>query len=193
VRPSEPDQRLADTALLERITASDQHALAELYDRHSRLLFTLILRIVRDRAEAEEILQELFLAVWRKAASYNATLGSPVGWLVGLARNRAIDHLRTSGVRARTLESVEPPPGDVNPEEAASRNQERGRVRSALDTLPDEQRTLIEQAYFRGMSHSELAEAFALPLGTVKTRVRAGMQALRRQLGLAVAQQNANA
>jgi RNA polymerase sigma-70 factor (ECF subfamily) len=193
VRPSEPDQRLADTALLERITASDQHALAELYDRHSRLLFTLILRIVRDRAEAEEILQELFLAVWRKAASYNATLGSPVGWLVGLARNRAIDHLRTSGVRARTLESVEPPPGDVNPEEAASRNQERGRVRSALDTLPDEQRTLIEQAYFRGMSHSELAKAFALPLGTVKTRVRAGMQALRRQLGLAVAQQNANA
>ena len=193
MRPSEPDQRLADIALLERVVARDQHALAELYDRHGPLLFALIVRIVRDRAEAEEVLQEVFLAVWTKAASYNATLGSPVGWLVGLARNRGIDHLRTSGVRARTLERVEAPPGGDNPEEAASRNQERGRVRSALDTLPDEQRALIEQAYFRGMTQSELAEAFALPLGTVKTRVRAGMQALRRQLGISVAQQNFNA
>jgi len=193
VRPSEPDQQLADIALLERITASDQHALAELYDRHSRLLFTLIVRIVRDRAEAEEILQEVFLAVWRKAASYNAALGSPVGWLVRLARNRAIDHFRSSGVRARIHESVEAPHGEDNPEEAASRNQERGRVRSALDTLPDEQRALIEQAYFRGMTHSELAVAFILPLGTVKTRVRAGMQALRQQLGIGVAPQDANA
>lgn len=191
MRPSEPDLPLADIALLERITARDQHALAELYDRHSRLLFTLITRIVRDRAEAEEVLQEVFLAVWTKAATYNATLGSPVGWLVRLARNRAIDHFRTSAVRARTAESVAAPPIGDNPEQVASRNQERRRVRSALDTLPDEQRVLIEQAYFRGMTHSELAEAFALPLGTVKTRVRAGMQALRQQLGIAVAQQDA--
>ena len=193
MRPSDPDQHLADIALLERITARDQHALAELYDRHSRLLFTLIVRIVNNRAEAEEVLQEVFLAVWTKAASYNATLGSAVGWLVRLARNRAIDHLRMSGVRARTLESVEAPPGEDNPEEATSRSQERERVRSALDTLPDEQRALIEQAYFRGMTHSELAEAFALPLGTVKTRVRTGMQALRRQLGMAAAPQDVNA
>ena len=193
MRPSEPDQRLADIALLERVAARDQHALAELYDRHSRLLFGLIVRIVRDRAEAEEVLQEVFLAVWTKAATYSATLGSPVGWLVRLARNRAIDHFRTGRVLARTLESVETPPIGDNPEEAASRNQERSRVRSALDTLPDEQRALIEQAYFRGMTHSELAEAFALPLGTVKTRVRAGMQALRQQLGTAVAHSDANA
>ena len=193
MRPSDPDQRLADIALLERIAGRDQHALAELYDRHNRLLFGLIVRVLRDRAEAEEVLQEVFLTVWTKAASYNATLGSPVGWLVGLARNRAIDHLRASGVRARTLESVEVPPAGDNPEEAASRNEEGGRVKSALDTLPDEQRALLEYAYFRGMTHSELAEAFALPLGTVKTRVRAGMQALRRQLGIAVAHENVNA
>lgn len=193
MRPSDPDQRLADIALLERIAGRDQHALAELYDRHNRLLFGLIVRVLRDRAEAEEVLQEVFLTVWTKAASYNATLGSPVGWLVGLARNRAIDHLRASGVRARTLESVEVPPAGDNPEEAASRNEEGGRVKSALDTLPDEQRALLEYAYFRGMTHSELAEAFALPLGTVKTRVRAGMQALRRQLGLAVTHENVNA
>jgi RNA polymerase sigma-70 factor, ECF subfamily len=191
VRPSDPDQPLADIALLERVTARDEPALAELYDRHSRLLFTLIVRIVHHRAEAEEVLQEVFLAVWTKAATYNATLGSPVGWLVRLARNRAIDHFRTSAVRARTVESVEAPPISDNPEQAASRSQERRRVRSALDTLPEEQRALIEQAYFRGMTHSELAEAFALPLGTVKTRVRAGMQALRQQLGIAVAQQDA--
>ena len=191
MRPSDPDQPLADIALLGRVTARDQQALAELYDRHSRLLFTLIVRIVRDRAESEEALQEVFLAVWTKASTYNATLGSPVGWLVRLARNRAIDHFRTSGVRARTLEGLEAPEVGDNPEQAASRNQERSRVRSALDTLPDEQRALIEQAYFRGMTHSELAEAFALPLGTVKTRVRAGMQALRQQLGIAVAQQDA--
>ena len=191
MRPSEPDQPFADIALLERVTARDQLALAELYDRHSRLMFTVIARIVRDRAEAEEILQEAFLAVWTKAATYDAALGSPVGWLVRLARNRAIDHFRTSAVRARTAESVEAPPIGDNPEQAASRNQERRRVRSALDTLPDEQRVLIEQAYFRGMTHSELAEAFSLPLGTVKTRVRAGMQALRQQLGITVAQQDA--
>jgi len=193
VRPPDPDQRLADIALLERIAARDQHALAELYDRHSRLLFGLIVRILRNRAEAEEVLQEVFLAVWTKATSYSPLLGSPVGWLVGLARNRAIDHLRASGVRVRTVESVEVPPAGDNPEEAASRNQEGGRVRSALDTLPEEQRVLLEQAYFRGMTHSELAEAFALPLGTVKTRVRAGIQTLRRQLGITVAQQNVNA
>ena len=191
MRPSEPEQTLADIALLERVTSRDQQALAELYDRHSGLLFTLITRVVRDRAEAEEVLQEVFLAVWTKAATYNATLGSPVGWLVRLARNRAIDHFRTSGVGAPTLENLEAPPIGDNPEQAASRNQERRRVRSALDTLPDDQRALIEQAYFRGMTHSELAEAFALPLGTVKTRVRAGMQALRQQLGIAVAQQDA--
>jgi RNA polymerase sigma-70 factor (ECF subfamily) len=190
VRPSDPDQSFADIALLERIITRDQLALAELYDRHSRLLFTVIARIVRDRAEAEEVLQEVFLAVWTKAATYSSPLGSPIGWLVRLARNRAIDHFRTSGVRARTLESVEAPPRDDNPEQAATRNQERRRVRSALDTLPDEQRALIEQAYFQGMTHSELAQAFALPLGTVKTRVRAGMQALRQQLGIAVAQQS---
>ena len=109
------------------MTARDQ-ALAELYDRHSGLLFTLITRIVRDRAEAEEVLQEVFLAVWRTAATYNATLGSPVGWLVRLARNRAIDHFRTSGVRAPTLENLEAPPIGDNPEQAASRNQERSRV-----------------------------------------------------------------
>jgi RNA polymerase sigma-70 factor (ECF subfamily) len=177
-----------DIALLERIAARDQNAVADLYDRHSRLLFSLILRIVRDRGDAEEVLQEVFLSVWTKADTYNASLGSPIGWLVRLARNRAIDRLRTLTVRARAVSAVEEPPGPENPEQAAARSQEQGRVRSALDSLPQEQRELLEQAYFRGLSHSELADAFGLPLGTVKTRVRAGMQALRLQLGIALVQ-----
>jgi RNA polymerase sigma-70 factor (ECF subfamily) len=93
--------------------------------------------------------------------------------------------VRTLGARARAIEALEVPTAGDNPELAAARSQERSRVRTALGTLPQEQRELIEEAYFRGMTHSELADAFALPLGTVKTRVRSGMQALREQLGSA--------
>ena len=182
------DHLHADIALLERISARDQGAVADLYDRHHRLLFALILRILRDRGEAEEVLQEVFLSVWTKADTYNPSLGSPVGWLVRLARNRAIDRLRTLSVRARAVTAVDEPPALENPEEAAARSEQQGRVRSALDSLPAEQRELLEQAYFRGLTHSELAEAFALPLGTVKTRVRSGMQALRQRLGIATVQ-----
>ena len=178
---------LADVAILGRIALRDAQALSELYDRHSRLLFTVISRIVRDRAHAEEVLQEVFLSIWTKAATYTPALGLPIGWLVRLARNRAIDQFRNAAVRARTADTFEPAAPD-NPEQLASRNEERRRVRAALELLPREQRQLIEDAYFRGMTHSELAEAFGLPLGTVKTRVRAAMQALRRQLDTALIQ-----
>jgi RNA polymerase sigma-70 factor (ECF subfamily) len=177
-----------DVVLLDRLASRDAEALSTLYDRHSRLLFSLILRILRSRAEAEEVLQEVFLAVWTKADTYQPTLGTPVGWLLRLARNRSIDRLRTAGVQARTVENVSPNPTQENPETAAARSEESGRLHRALDTLPAEQRELLEQAYFRGLSHSELAAAFGLPLGTVKTRVRAGMLTLRRQLGIAATQ-----
>jgi len=184
------DEDAADIALLERIRARDHAAVSDLYDRHGRPLFSLIARILHDRAEAEEVLQEVFLSVWTKAHTYDPVLGSPIGWLVRLARNRAIDRLRTQAARARAVEAMDEPATGDNPEDAAARNQERGRVRQALGTLPQEQRQLIECAYFRGLTHSELAEAFALPLGTIKTRVRSGMQALRLQLGSAVVQRS---
>jgi RNA polymerase sigma-70 factor (ECF subfamily) len=186
---AEDDRRgedAVDIALLHRISARDQSAVSDLYDRHSRLLYSLITRIVHDRAEAEEVLQEVFLSVWTKAHTFDHRLGSPVGWLVRLARNRAIDRLRTLDARTRAVEAMDEPSVGDNPEESTVRNQEGGRVRQALSTLPAEQRLLIEQAYFRGLTHSELAEAFGLPLGTVKTRVRSGMQALRAQLGVAI-------
>jgi RNA polymerase sigma-70 factor (ECF subfamily) len=172
----------ADISLVERIVAGDERSLAALYDRHSRLIFGLTLRILQDRGEAEEVLQDVFLAVWAKASTYDAALGSPAGWLVRIARNRSIDRLRARSVRARTLEGVEAPPAADNPESSAARIEQQEGVLRALGGLPVEQRELIEHAYFLGLTHSELATRFSLPLGTVKTRVRTGMLALRERL-----------
>jgi RNA polymerase sigma-70 factor (ECF subfamily) len=181
-----PDGLAVDIALLARIAARDQHAVAELYDRHCRLLFGLALRILRNRAEAEEVLQEVFVQAWVKVDTYSAALGTPAAWLVRIARNRAIDRLRANQVRDRTLEGVSPGPPVETAETHALRSEEQRAVLLALAALPLEQRELIEHAYFQGLTQSELAERFGLPLGTVKTRVRAGLMALRRYLGTVV-------
>jgi RNA polymerase sigma-70 factor (ECF subfamily) len=181
VPPSGEGER--DMVLIQRLAQKDGAALGELYDRHSRLLFSLIVRIVGQRGEAEEILQEVFLAAWRRAATYNPALGAPVGWLVGIARNRALDRLRANDTRARALEAASrETPGTGTPEHDASACETRRDVARALGALPAEQRELIEQAYFLGLTHSELAERHSLPLGTVKTRIRSGMTVLRQQL-----------
>ena len=179
-----------DIAILERIVRRDERAVGELYDRHHRLLFGLILRILRDRSESEEVLQEVFMQVWTRAATYNVALGSPAGWLVRIARNRAIDRLRANTVRLRAVEEA-PPPVDatVTPEVQATQSEQQRAVAGALDALPPDQRVLIEQAYFLGLTQSELAERFKLPLGTVKTRIRTGMLALREHLGRAFIEQ----
>jgi RNA polymerase sigma-70 factor (ECF subfamily) len=172
----------ADIALIERIVAREADAVGELYDRHNRLLFALILRILRDRSEAEEVLQEVFVLVWTRAETYNVALGSPAAWLVRIARNRAIDRLRANTVRLRAVESAPATANVDNPEARAAASEQQRVVARALESLPFDQRTLIEEAYFLGMTQSELADKFKLPLGTVKTRIRAGMQALRQQL-----------
>ena len=180
----------SDGALLQRIVAHDTAALAELYDRHSRLLFGLTLRIVRDRAEAEEILQEAFVRVWTRAETYDPQLGGPLPWIVRLARNCAIDRLRARRSRA----PVDTPASDMNeaealpatdiqsPEAAVLDAERREAVSDALAGLPADQRQLIEAAYFEGYTHSELARRFGLPLGTVKTRIRTGMITMRHRL-----------
>ncbi len=109
-----------DIVLIERIVARDERAVADLYDRHCRLLFGLILRILRDRSEAEEVLQEVFVLVWTRAATYNVALGAPAAWLVRIARNRAIDRLRANTVRLRAVESVPEPAPAESPELRAS-------------------------------------------------------------------------
>lgn len=180
-----------DLGLLQRIVARDTAALADLYDRRSRLLFGLILRIVRDRGEAEEILQEVFLRVWMRAELYDPRLGGPTPWLVRLARNCAIDRLRAR--RIRDAASAAPFDESIadnsssgtdirTPETAVLDAERRGTVIDALAGLPPEQRRLIEAAFFEGYTQTELARRFELPLGTVKTRIRAGMIAMRQRM-----------
>jgi len=184
-----------DLHLLQRIAVRDTAALAELYDRHSRLLFSLIVRIVGDHGEAEEILQEVFVRVWTRVEMYDAGMGAPLPWMVRVARNKAIDRLRARRVRAAVdtpaidlavVEATAPATGIQTPEAAVLDSERRRRVTGALAGLPAEQRQLIEQAFFEGYTHSELAQRFGLPLGTVKTRIRLGMLAMRKGLEHAV-------
>lgn len=176
------DDTRGDIALIERIVARDERAVADLYDRHGRLLFGLILRVLRDRSEAEEILQEVFVLVWTRAETYDMSLGPPAAWLVRIARNRAIDRLRANSVRLRAVQSAPEREPAESPESKAAVSEQQRAVARALDTLPPGQRVLLQQAYFLGLTQSELAERFNLPLGTVKTRIRTGMLALREQL-----------
>ena len=176
------DDARADVAILDRIVARDEQAVGDLYDRHSRLLYGLILRILKDRGEAEEVLQEVFVLVWTRAETYNVALGSPAAWLVRVARNRAIDRLRSNAVRVRAVEAAPMPAAVPNPEVRAAESERLRAMTRALDALPDEQRVLIEQAYYLGRTQAELAERFQLPLGTVKTRMRTGLIALRERL-----------
>jgi len=181
--PMEPSEETRlDVALLHRVAARDQGALGELYDRHSRLLFGLILHIVRERRDAEEILQEVFVQAWMRVDTFNPALGSPAGWLIGIARNRAIDRLRNNAVRLRSAEQATPPSPVETPEAQASTAERQRDVARALAALAPEQRELIELAYFQGLTQSELAARFELPLGTVKTRIRTGLLALRSHL-----------
>lgn len=171
-----------DVALLERILSRDQTALGDLYDRHGGLVYNLVLRILKDRGEAEEVLQEVFLLVWTRVETYSAALGSPAAWLVRIARNRAIDRLRANGVRERAVRATPLPAPAASPETRALASEQQRAVTRALDSLPAEQRLLIEDAYFLGLTQAELAERFRLPLGTVKTRIRTGLMTLRSQL-----------
>ena len=175
----------ADVALIERIVQRDASAVGELYDRHHRLLYGLITRIVRDRGEADEVLQEVFVSVWNRADSYDVSAGSPIAWLVRIARNRAIDRLRANTTRRRALDAMpfeQPPAEPLNPETGAWLAEQRRAVAQALDAIPRDQRDLIEDAYYLGLTQSELAERHRLPLGTVKTRIRSGLLTLRQHL-----------
>ena len=181
----------ADRLLLERIARRDATAVAELYDRHCRVLYGIALRILRSASDAEDVLQDVFVRVWTRADSYDERLGAPGAWLTRIARNRAIDKLRSRVTRGdahqptedqvtaaeRTAVSDQP-----SPEAVTEQSRTRDDVRGALAGLPDEQRRLIEAAFFEGYTHSELAERFGLPLGTVKTRIRSGMLAMRQRL-----------
>ncbi|MCA1632455.1 MAG: sigma-70 family RNA polymerase sigma factor [Acidobacteria bacterium] len=177
-----PEQDQADAQLLYAVARGDERAFAALYDQYSSILFGLMLRILHSRPEAEDVLQEVFLQVWQQAPSFDASRGRPFTWLVTLARSRAIDRLRATGSRERTAQKS----GEEAPrieEEAADvallRDEEGAVVRRALGELSEEQRSTLMLAYLDGMSQTEIAEKTGQPLGTVKTRTRAGLKKLQ--------------
>ncbi len=176
-----------DVELLSRIAARDQGAFARLFDAHSPAVLGMLVQLVGRREVAEELLQETFLQAWSEAGRYRPERASPRGWLLMMARSRAIDRLRASGAAWRREEVVgrelagsgaQDPVGSSRLEE-----QERRRaVRAAHDTLPAEQRQAIELAFYGGLSHSQVAERLGAPLGTVKSRILLGMSKLRQVL-----------
>jgi RNA polymerase sigma-70 factor (ECF subfamily) len=180
-----------DLTLLERIASRDDSALGELYDRHSRLAFAVIRRILQSPSDAEEVLQEAFIRVWSRAETYDARLESPAAWIVRIARNRAIDRLRARQARADVDAQAPAADDPAGPRELAVHDTPESvlhsahaalAVRGAVAALPAAQRTLIEAAFFEGYTHQELAARFGVPLGTVKTRIRSGLVNLRVRL-----------
>jgi RNA polymerase sigma-70 factor (ECF subfamily) len=179
----DPDVHLA--TLLQAIARGDQNAFADFYDLTSRQVFGLVRRILNDSAAAEEVTLDVFMQVWRQARNFEALRGKPVVWLMMIARSRAIDRLRavTRNRESEPLDSVIQTAAQHDSPEQNSLFAERCRiVREALEQLSTDQRALIETAYYEGLSHAELAAKFKLPLGTVKTRIRIGMNALRKHL-----------
>jgi len=179
---------LDDQELIKRIIGGHDDALGELYDRYSRLVFTIALNVVGNAATAEEITLDVFTSVWEKAGTYQGNLAKVTTWVTRMARNRSIDILRREAVRPQKYsvswsDIGDQPISSDNPEAEAALDLQKRRVRQAVATLPDEQKEVISLAYFRGYSHSQIAEALELPLGTVKGRIRGGMQRLRAELG----------
>ena len=167
-----------DARLLTQVQRGDEAAMAALYDRYSKIVYSVSLRVLRDAAAAEDVLQEIFMQVWRNPNSFIATRGSLGGWLAVVARNRSIDTLR----RKKPTEQVEEVylASPTNLADESERNLMMERAKAVIVTLPAEQRKTLEMAFFDGLTHSEIAEMTGDPLGTVKTRIRSALGTLRK-------------
>ena len=176
----------SDRELVERLQGREPQALAELYDRYGRLVYSLILRVVRDTGIAEDLVQETFLRVWNRVQAFDAGKGSIAAWLLAVARNRAIDYLRSAMGRERgalEFEETDHPSLYTDMEQDILNSDKTRRVKAAMEKLSANQRQVIELAYFEGLSQTEMAERMGQPLGTVKTWVRAALKNLRDELG----------
>jgi RNA polymerase sigma-70 factor (ECF subfamily) len=187
--PTGPSDRARDRELLERVAHGDIAALRSIYEQHASRAITIAYRILRNREEAEDVVQETFLEVWRRSAQFDPARGGAVAWVVTIARSRAIDRLRARNIAGKTIATAAdetvgllpvPPP---SPAAEAQRRRDEQRVAAALGTLPPAQRRTIELAYFEGLSQSEIAVKTASPLGTVKMRVKLAMAKLAELLG----------
>ncbi len=183
----EKAERLADEELMPLVGRKDPEAFEVLYDRHGGAAYSLAYRIVGDRAAAEEVTQEAFISVWRSGARFDAARGSVRSWLLSVVRNRAIDFLRSRAAKAPKLDfddesALEQRPAEERTEEEALRRETAAELRGALGKLPDPQAKVIELAYFGGFSHSEIARILGLPMGTVKGRMRLGLEKIRGEM-----------
>lgn len=174
-----------------RIKTRDASGLSELYDQYNRLLFGLILSVLKKREEAEDILQEVFVSIWEKADKFDLERGTVYTWIVTLARNKSIDRLRSKVYKEQKKQSTSLNDEDVfhplysdesDPLENAILTERARKVHSALNQISEKQRKILHMAYFSGMSQTEISEEFDIPLGTVKTRMRDGMIKLRELL-----------
>jgi RNA polymerase sigma-70 factor (ECF subfamily) len=180
-------RQLADEDLMERVRESDASAFGVIYDRHSTAAFSLAYRMVGKRNQAEDVVQEAFLSLWRASARYDASRGSVRTWVLGIVHNRAIDALRRATVHDKRRASdeglAERLDGGLRTDAEAARREECATVREALRALPPEQTQVIELAYFGGFTHTEIAEMLDTPVGTVKGRMRLGLGKMRERLG----------
>jgi len=169
---------VSDLSLILALCSGDESAMAALYDRYSSIVYSVALRVLGDTAAAEDVLQEVFMQLWRNPGVFDSSRGNLGAWLAVIARNRAIDGLR----KRRPETDVEDVIVSVEPDMSgdAERSRAMEKVRSALSAMPAAQRSALEMAYFEGLSHSEIAAKTGEPLGTVKTRIRAGLLALRK-------------
>jgi len=184
IRDRNKPQQLDDEALLTRVAARDQEAFEALYDRYEKRAFSLAYRILGSRNLAEEATQEAFLSIWKNARSYDPSRGSAGGWTMGVVRNRSIDLLRSRSGGAPDLDhddeaALENSVGSGGTEKVVIERDTQRRVRSVVADLPEKQSRVISLAYFGGFSQSEISEMLDLPLGTVKGRMRLGLERLR--------------
>jgi len=184
--PKDSSEVSPDAMLVHQLLQRDVDAFEQLYDRHSRIVYALVLRIVQQASTTEEVVQDVFLQLWRNATRYDTRRGPFVPWLMAIARNRALDHLRLKSERQRRREDQTeelPPVIDVPQFEIALDEKRRAeRVRAVMDSLNPQQKKAIELAYFEGLSHTEIAEALKEPLGTVKSWIRNGLLRLKEGL-----------
>ena len=173
-----------DDSLMRLINRRQETALSELYDRYSRLVYSIALNALGDPGEAEEIVQDVFFRVWERAETYQSEQGKVVAWLARIARNRSIDQIRRQKVRIDASsvaweDLIVEPADEQDTEWEVELRQQQQRLRLAVAQLPPEQKEVLSLAYFQGLSHQEIADRLGQPLGTVKTRLRLAMQKLR--------------
>ena len=178
---SESQPGVTDAVLIRRVVQRDETALATLYDRYSRLVYSVAKRVLADSSVAEEVVQDIFYQLWRNASTLDSARGTLAGWLLVSARNRAIDRVRRRHVTDVEL-AADTPSRSPNLETAASQTQMMAQVSKFMGDLPSAQRTALEMAYFEGLTHSEIAERTGEPLGTIKTRLRLAIDSLKKGL-----------